>query len=335
MKLSWRSDYLELKISPGKYTKTGKCERFQPFAPLRVTSWRNFVSCRTLALKIMNRFLTLVFFIMLVGSDSARLSTTIGAQDLSPYFKNTEGAFVLYDPQNNRSLRYNEERCRQRFSPFSTFKIPNSLIGLETKTITGAEHKIRWEPQKYPEASNWTEPPQVYWKQDQTLRSAIKYSVVWYYRELAKGVGLQQMRKYIDAFDYGNRDVTGGVDSPRLYEAFWLNSSLLISADEQIEFLKKFYAGKLPVSGRSTAIVKDILVLEKTSNYTLSGKTGGGSLSSGKSLGWFVGYLETKGKVYFFALNLEGANFAAIRERRIELTKQILTELGYLPPKTT
>jgi beta-lactamase class D len=46
---------------------------------------------------------------------------------------------------------------------------------------------------------------------------------------------------------------------------------------------------------------------------------------------WFVGYVEAKGNVRFFALNLEGPNYTAIRERRIELTKQILTELGYLP----
>ena len=34
------------------------------------------------------------------------------AQDLSKYFQNTEGAFVLYDLNNDRYLRYNERRCR-------------------------------------------------------------------------------------------------------------------------------------------------------------------------------------------------------------------------------
>jgi beta-lactamase class D len=66
--------------------------------------------------------------------------------------------------------------------------------------------------------------------------------------------------------------VSGGLDSPRLFEAFWLRSSLQISADEQVEFLKRFYVGKLPVAPRNTAIVKEILVLEKTTQYTLSGK---------------------------------------------------------------
>lgn len=253
------------------------------------------------------------------------------AQDLSSYFKDTTGAFVFYDLKNDRYLRYNEERCRERFSPYSTFKIPSSLIGLETKVLTGADHPMRWEPQKYPEAAGWTQAPFVHWKQDQTLQSALKYSVVWYYRALARRVGEQRMKKYVADFDYGNRDVSGGVNSPRLFTAFWLNSSLRISADEQLAFLKRFYTGKLPVAARTTAIVKEILVLEKTPAYTLSGKTGGGSLPNGKSLGWFVGYVETKGNAYLFATNIEGANYAAIRDQRIELTKRILTDLGYLP----
>jgi beta-lactamase class D len=252
-------------------------------------------------------------------------------QDLSAYFKDTTGAFVLYDLKNDRYIRYNAERCRERFSPFSTFKIPTSLIGLETKVVTDAEFVMRWEPQKYPEADGWTAPPYVHWKQDHKLRSALKYSVVWYYREIAKRVGNERMKKYVDGFGYGNQDTTGGLDSPQLFQAFWLNSSLRISADEQIEFLKRFYAGKLPVSARSISIVKEILVQEKTPTYTLSGKTGGGASPSGTSLGWFVGYLETQGNVYFFATNIEGPNSAAIRKRRIDLTKSILTGLGYLP----
>nr|AIA16777.1 ClassD_beta_lactamase [uncultured bacterium] len=274
------------------------------------------------------KILLQVLFISLIVLPA---TAQVGAQDLSRFFKETKGAFVLYDLKQNRYLRHNQTRCRQRFSPFSTFKIPNSLIGLETKVLTDADYLMHWEPQKYPEAKDWTDPPFVHWKQDQTLRSALKYSVVWYYRELAKRVGASQMKKYVAAFGYGNQDTSGGLASAQLFQAFWLNSSLQISADEQIEFLKKFYTGKLPVTERSTAIVKDILVLEKTPNYTLSGKTGGGSLPGGNSLGWFVGYLETKGNVYFFATNIEGANYAAIRDRRIELTKQILAELGYMP----
>nr|AIA11263.1 ClassD_beta_lactamase [uncultured bacterium] len=247
------------------------------------------------------------------------------AQDLSPFFQNTTGAFVLYDSKNDRYVRYNDERCRRRFSPKSTFKIPNSLIGLETGVIKDAAFVIPWDRRKYPPQDNWDTEPFVHWAQDHTLRSAIKYSVVWYYRELALRVGPQRMKKYLGDFKYGDRRMGGRVDE------FWLDNSLKISADEQVEFLKAFYAGKLPVSKRSTDIVKDILLLEQTPTYRLSAKTGGGSIAEGKIIGWFVGYVETGGNVYFFATNIEGPNYAAIRDRRIEITKQILASLGYLP----
>ena len=96
----------------------------------------------------------------------------VGAQDLSRYFEKTNGSFVLYDLKNDRYLRHNAQRCRQRFSPFSTFKIPNSLIGLETGVIKDAEFVIPWDCQMYPADSNLM--PE--WNRDQTLRSAIKYA---------------------------------------------------------------------------------------------------------------------------------------------------------------
>lgn len=187
--------------------------------------------------------------------------------------------------------------------------------------IKDAEFMIPWDSKKYPAKNNMM--PE--WNRDQTLRSAIKYSVLWYYRELAKSVGDTRMKDWVTKFDYGNQDTSGGIDQ------FWLRSSLRISADEQIEFLKKLYREQLPVSKRSLEIVKDILTMEKTAEYKLSAKTGTGPLSEGKYIGWFVGYLESKGNVYFFALNLNGDKAPPSRERRINLTKRILTDLGYLP----
>ena len=248
------------------------------------------------------------------------------AQDLRQYFKETEGCFVLYDLKGDRYVRYNEERCRRRFSPFSTFKIPNSLIGLETGVIKDAEFVIPWDRVKYPPQENWNTEPFNHWGQDHSLRTAIKYSVVWYYRELASRVGAARMKQYLEKIGYGNRDASGGIDR------FWLDSSLRISPDEQVEFLKALYQERLPVSKRSLAVVKEIITLEQTDTYRLSGKTGGGPIGE-RALGWFVGYLETKGNVYFFALNIEGANFPAIRDERIDLTKRILAGLGHLPSR--
>lgn len=261
-------------------------------------------------------------------SDEMKNTSSEKTVDLNRFFKDTSGAMVIYDVKNNRYIRYNENRCATRFTPASTFKIPNALISLDVGAVKDAESVIVWDKKKYPE-NNWTSEPFVYWKQDHTLRTAIKYSVVWYFRELARRVGEERMKEYVKKFEYGNQDISGGLSSERMFEAFWLSSSLKISADEQVEFLRKFYDGNLPVSKRSTETVKQILVQEETPEYKLSAKTGGG-WNGEKALGWYVGYVETKDNTYFFALNIDGENYAAIRDKRIDLTKQILSELGFI-----
>lgn len=248
-------------------------------------------------------------------------SPQVHAADLSRFFGDTPGAFVLYDLKKNDYIRYNDERCRQRFGPFSTFKIPNSLIALETGVLKDENVVIPYDAEKHPPETWWP----AEWKRDNTLRSALKHSVAWYYQEIAKKVGKENYNRYLKQFQYGNEDSSGSVDE------FWLDSSLQISPNEQVEFLKKFYNGKLSLSKRTTDIVKNILVLEETDSYKLSAKTGTGSLDNGKTLGWLVGYLEKPDDVYFFATNMESNDYDSVsREKRLELTKRIFAELGLL-----
>ena len=149
-------------------------------------------------------------------------------------------------------------------------------------------------------------------------------SVVWYYQELARRVGMEKMQKYLIAADYGNKDISGKIDS------FWLLGGIKISDDEQVSFLKKLYQGNLPFSKRSMNIVKKILVLDKTDAYRLSGKTGFGHMGS-VNLGRFVGYLEVNNNVYFFATHIESMEPEANGAKAQEITHNILQSFGLLP----
>ena len=164
------------------------------------------------------------------------------------------------------------------------------------------------------------------WNQDHTLKTAIQNSVVWYYQELARRVSTEKMQHYVDLANYGNKDISGKIDT------FWLEGGLRISADEQVEFLKRLYQGQLPFSARSMNIVKEILVLDKTASYQLSGKTGSVQRITPHE-GWFVGYLETQGNVYFFATNYETSSPDGLASgdtaRKISL--DVLKGLGLLP----
>ena len=114
---------------------------------------------------------------------------------------------------------------------------------------------------------------------------------------------------------------------------FWLDGESKISQIQQIQFLKRLYFSELPISKRTEAIVKNIMLIEKTDDYTLSGKTGL-SVKNGLDNGWFVGYFEVKNKVYFFATNVEPVKKELTRDEflpaRINATKEAFKNLNFL-----
>ncbi len=226
------------------------------------------------------------------------------------------GSFLLFDSLNQTFTAVNYERTLKGFTPASTFKIPNALIFLETGVVTDQNTPvIKWDGTRY----DWPG-----WNEDQTLRSAIKYSVVWFFQENARKVGKERMQKYVNLFDYGNKDISKGVD------VFWLEEGMKISQMEQINFLRKFYSYALPIQKRNIDIVKEIIELEKTDSYRLCGKTGLAVRASHK-VGWLIGYVETKGNVYFFATNIEQKDPSdTFGAARMEITMAILKALGVI-----
>ncbi len=226
---------------------------------------------------------------------------------------NVTGCITIYDQTKNEYLVHNGERCREPFSPASTFKILNSLIALETGVIKDENEVIPWDSvnRRYDK-----------WNMDQTLRSAIKYSAVWAYQELARKIGERRMKHFIDSVKYGNCDISGEIDE------FWLNGSLKISPLEQVEFLKRLYTNDLPFSKRNLDIVKDIMINDQNDNYILRGKTGRG-INSRADVGWYAGYLEEDGNVYFFANNIDIVK-EEDADARIKIVKDIFRSMGLL-----
>lgn len=243
---------------------------------------------------------------------------SIETVDLQKYFGNYTGTFVLFDQNDDEYFKYNPARAGEGFSPASTFKIPNSLIALETGIISDENYVIQWDSVKREFES---------WNRDHDLRSAIEFSVVPYYQELARRIGEERMKEYVAKLNYGNMDISGGIDR------FWLDGAIRISADEQIEFLKNLFNYKLPVSKRNIDIVKDILIKEKTDKYIFSGKTGTNVISNGgakKNIAWYVGYVEQNDNVYFFALNFDSDKWDGLYEARVDITQKILNHFGLL-----
>lgn len=258
-----------------------------------------------------------VLILLLLPQSGAALPAD-AEQRLTKLLAGTNTAFVLYDTKHDRNVRFDPKRCQQRFTPFSTFKIPNSLIALETGVVADPDAMTRWDQKKRPAQSHWPDG----WKRDHSLQSAFKASAVWFFQEVAGKVGPKQMAEHLRRFRYGNQDISGGIDQ------FWLASSLKISADEQVEFLRALLEGRLGVSRRSRDVLRDVMVYEKEPGYTIRAKTGGGPVGPGRALGWLVGYVEANDNIYIFALNTDGPSYSAIKDKRVDLARAALRELG-------
>ena len=244
------------------------------------------------------------------------LSFFVKAEDplLSQVFQQNaiEGTLIISALNSNKTYIHNSKRASTPFSPASTFKIFNTLISLNESVINNKNDTFKWNGKTHSVKS---------WNQDQTLESAFKVSCVWCYQELAQKIGSEKYTQYIVGAEYGQL-------APQFNTTeFWLDGSLQISAEEQIEFLKKVYRQTLPLSKHSYSTLKEIMLASKTSHYSLYAKTGWALRAT--PVGWYVGYLEKADDVWFFAMNfpMKSAKQAPLRAK---ITMEALKARGLL-----
>jgi len=237
-------------------------------------------------------------------------------EELAKHFTDagTVGTFVGYKIDDYLIIASDKDRSGEAKLPASTFKIPNSLIALETGVVEDPDKDIfKWDGVvRSIEA----------WNKDHTLRSAIAVSAVPVYQEIARRIGAERMQKYVDLFEYGNRDIGGGIDQ------FWLTGNLRIDPVQQVDFVDRLRRGVLPVSKRSQELVRDILPVTKAGDSIIRAKTGLLGAELGKpSLGWVVGWAEKGTAQTVFALNMDCREPRHIADR-MKLAQQCLTDIG-------
>ncbi|NIG52241.1 class D beta-lactamase [Chitinophaga sp. Cy-1792] len=224
-----------------------------------------------------------------------------------------EGTFMLFSNSQGEFKVYNLERAKERFLPASTFKIFNSLVGIQTGVIKDTGMVIPWDgvQRSRPE-----------WNQDLTMNQAFKVSAVPYFQEVARRIGKEQMQLWLDSVKYGNMKISR-------IDTFWLDNSLQISPDEELGFVKKLYFDQLPFSKTTMKSVRDVMMMEKTPKYELAYKTGWGIVGK-KNIGWIVGWIEENRHPAFFVLNIESEDpNIQMRAVTMDIMKNILTQAGY------
>lgn len=225
-----------------------------------------------------------------------------------------DGSFVLHDVSGQNYIGHDRVRAEKRFAPASTFKIPNSLIGLSVGAVGSVDEALPYRGQPNPFSKAW--------ERDMGLREAIKLSNVPIYQELARRIGLDRMRESVARLEYGNQDIGASVDS------FWLTGPLRISAVEQTQFLARLARDALPFPHSAQKSVREITLLERGQDWSLHGKTGWEN-APGPGIGWWVGWVQKDSRVYAFALNMDMRD-AADAGKRVELGKASLKALGII-----
>ena len=230
------------------------------------------------------------------------------------------GTFALFNNGTGQFTIYNLKRYRDSsYLPASTFKIVNSLVGLQTGKITNDSMVIKWDG---------IERPIKDWNKDLTMYQAFRVSAVPYYQEVARRIGKDTMQLWLDSLGYGTKKIKTRIDS------FWLDNSLKIKPDEELGLVKKLYFNQLPFFDTYENIVKRAMLFEDNSNYRLSYKTGWGRSENGDQLAWIVGWIEENKHPYFFVLNFESSDpNADIPGIRMKMLKGILKQLGFMEGK--
>ena len=270
----------------------------------------------------MKRTNTLLFIIScLLFIISCTVNKAKTDNSLKKYFddNNVDGCFTLLNNADGEITVYNMTLDTQRFSPASTFKIVNSLIGLQTGRITDEKMVIKWDGVKRRVET---------WNKDMDMTEAFKVSCVPYYQEVARRIGKDTMQRWVDSIGYGNKNISGPIDS------FWLNNALKISPDEQLGLVKKLYFDQLPFRKSVQQAVRDVMLQEDNTAYKLSYKTGWGADENNNDIGWVTGWIEENKHVYFFVTFVRtvkpGTDITTVR---MNITKGILKQLGFLEGK--
>lgn len=239
----------------------------------------------------------------------------IAQQDWAQVFAEftAEGTMVVLDQRVTpaQSLVYNPQRAATRLSPASTYKIPHTLFALDSGAIADELQVFEWDGvvRDYPPHN-----------QDQNLRAAIRNSALWVFEIVAAEIGEARARQYLQQINYGNADP--GSDAG----AYWVEGKLAISANEQIEFLRRLYYNDLPFTKEHQLLLKDVLVTEAGRDWILRAKTGYQGAH-----GWWVGWVEWPQGPVFFALNIDTPNGMADTYKREAIAREILRSLNALP----
>lgn len=235
---------------------------------------------------------------------------------------------LILDAKSGAVIR-RDGACGERFSPASTFKVPLAVMGYDAGILkTARDPAWDWRPGiEAPTRDHKTVDPTI-WLFD---------SVVWYSREVTRRLGMEKFATYVTKFGYGNQDVTGDSGKNNGLTHSWLSSSLVISSDEQAQFIHRLLSDTLPATKEAHVLTRRIIpAFDAPGGWRVHGKTGSiwlrdknGEYDKNRPIGWFVGWAEKRGRQIIFA-RLDVGNEKSNRPKGRAVRDQFLKQLSKL-----
>ncbi|MGL4345554.1 MAG: penicillin-binding transpeptidase domain-containing protein [Cellulosilyticaceae bacterium] len=195
--------------------------------------------------------------------------------DYSEQFEGITGCAVFYNPKQKTYHMYKPRWCQEQVSPYSTFKIISSLMGLSNDVIAELG------------------------PQEVTLEEVFRQSHVWYYEKVMDLLEKSYVQQTLERLGYGNQDLSVWDDNG--HHTFWIGTDFKISAKEQVEVLAQIFEGQSDFTQEDIQQVKGLMHIEQKEEYTLYGKTG----SSRQKDAWFVGFIEKQEERIYFAIRID------------------------------
>lgn len=251
-----------------------------------------------------------LFSVLLFTLSSCTLNKAKINNSFKKYFDSShvDGSFSFLNNQLGDITVYNMKLDTERVSPGTSFKILNTLIGIQTGNIENENTVIK-------DSADTNK---------LTLSKAFKNSFIPYFQALAHRIGKDSMKLWIDSISYGNKNINGPVDS------FWLNNQLKISPDEQLGFMSKLYFSQLPFQKYAQQMVQDEMLQEDNTLYKLSYTTGTFSDEKDTPSAWALGWIEENRHVYFFVTLIKSTDKNQdVKTVAINITRSILKEMGF------
>ena len=266
-------------------------------------------------------FVSLIAFVGCVAPQKEKTVVKTG------FFEGKSGCFLLYNMKTAKFDKVLGEDCSKRLPACSTFKVPLAIMAFDSGVLPGESFVLKWDGKK----DRFRDEP----NRDHNAKTWMRDSVVWFSQRITPQLGPKKLQRYLNDFNYGNKDFSQGIKTAWLTRPDSKIKGLEITAYEQVDFMARLWSDSLPVSKKSMDLTRQITFLEKSpKGFNFSGKTGSNFYDEARKqhFGWFVGHIENGKDEYIVVTNLsdlkpsDEPGYGGAKAK--DLTKKILASQG-------